>query len=153
MPTGTMRKASKKARISAKASHGPQPDGMRRARAARGAAPGAAMESMLMRMLRSERDCQGECMQAPGAGPLRHLPRHLPGQAARLGRQLGRALVVGTRLVGPHLLQARQLLGHGHIAPALAEQLQKLLVLHIGRSEEHTSELQSPCNLVCRLLL
>src|SRR5256885_9086697 len=25
--------------------------------------------------------------------------------------------------------------------------------LLIGRSEEHTSELQSPCNLVCRLLL
>src|SRR5256885_11526182 len=25
--------------------------------------------------------------------------------------------------------------------------------LHGGRSEEHTSELQSPCNLVCRLLL
>src|SRR5256885_15307483 len=24
---------------------------------------------------------------------------------------------------------------------------------HTGRSEEHTSELQSPCNLVCRLLL
>src|ERR1039457_1678243 len=23
---------------------------------------------------------------------------------------------------------------------------------HLGRSEEHTSELQSPCNLVCRLL-
>src|SRR5256885_11460583 len=23
----------------------------------------------------------------------------------------------------------------------------------IGRSEEHTSELQSPCNIVCRLLL
>src|SRR5256885_7122949 len=23
----------------------------------------------------------------------------------------------------------------------------------LGRSEEHTSELQSPCNLVCRLLL
>src|SRR2546426_6019803 len=30
-----------------------------------------------------------------------------------------------------------------------------LPVLHViaGRSEEHTSELQSPCNLVCRLLL
>src|SRR5688500_12210429 len=27
------------------------------------------------------------------------------------------------------------------------------LVLLVGRSEEHTSELQSPCNLVCRLLL
>src|SRR5256885_12721057 len=25
--------------------------------------------------------------------------------------------------------------------------------LEISRSEEHTSELQSPCNLVCRLLL
>src|SRR5256885_10502854 len=25
--------------------------------------------------------------------------------------------------------------------------------LHARRSEEHTSELQSPCNLVCRLLL
>src|SRR2546426_6441736 len=25
--------------------------------------------------------------------------------------------------------------------------------LDVGRSEEHTSELQSPCNLVCRLLL
>src|SRR5256885_10551678 len=26
-------------------------------------------------------------------------------------------------------------------------------LLTAGRSEEHTSELQSPCNLVCRLLL
>src|ERR1039457_483026 len=29
----------------------------------------------------------------------------------------------------------------------------KYLKMFIGRSEEHTSELQSPCNLVCRLLL
>src|SRR2546426_4561340 len=28
-----------------------------------------------------------------------------------------------------------------------------LAVRHMWRSEEHTSELQSPCNLVCRLLL
>src|SRR5688500_20076031 len=27
------------------------------------------------------------------------------------------------------------------------------IVLPVTRSEEHTSELQSPCNLVCRLLL
>src|SRR5256885_6721716 len=27
------------------------------------------------------------------------------------------------------------------------------ILLYLGRSEEHTSELQSPCNLVCRLLL
>src|SRR2546426_7018208 len=31
--------------------------------------------------------------------------------------------------------------------------LQGDLVRRRGRSEEHTSELQSPCNLVCRLLL
>src|SRR2546426_2177618 len=29
----------------------------------------------------------------------------------------------------------------------------RVAALHIVRSEEHTSELQSPCNLVCRLLL
>src|SRR5256885_3993263 len=38
------------------------------------------------------------------------------------------------------------------------EVVQALLGRHVGmvfdvRSEEHTSELQSPCNLVCRLLL
>src|SRR5688500_19848285 len=31
--------------------------------------------------------------------------------------------------------------------------LSSLDVLNIQRSEEHTSELQSPCKLVCRLLL
>src|SRR2546426_2800674 len=31
--------------------------------------------------------------------------------------------------------------------------LDELLAEHRPRSEEHTSELQSPCNLVCRLLL
>src|SRR5688500_20282952 len=29
----------------------------------------------------------------------------------------------------------------------------EVLFEHMPRSEEHTSELQSPCNLVCRLLL
>src|SRR5256885_9176105 len=28
-----------------------------------------------------------------------------------------------------------------------------IAAFHFNRSEEHTSELQSPCNLVCRLLL
>src|ERR1022692_1164400 len=37
----------------------------------------------------------------------------------------------------------------GAIAVFVAERLDG----HHGRSEEHTSELQSPCNLVCRLLL
>src|SRR5256885_7101774 len=35
------------------------------------------------------------------------------------------------------------------IAPVMA----KLAESGVERSEEHTSELQSPCNLVCRLLL
>src|SRR5256885_8747666 len=39
---------------------------------------------------------------------------------------------------------------HGHLM--LAAGYARLGLFH-GRSEEHTSELQSPCNLVCRLLL
>src|SRR5256885_10996890 len=35
----------------------------------------------------------------------------------------------------------------GHVLADLAEAAER------DRSEEHTSELQSPCNLVCRLLL
>src|SRR5205807_8704428 len=34
-----------------------------------------------------------------------------------------------------------------------AREFRSYLVEARGRSEEHTSELQSPCNLVCRLLL
>src|SRR5256885_8227481 len=37
---------------------------------------------------------------------------------------------------------------HVPITPAYRAEFQKTV-----RSEEHTSELQSPCNLVCRLLL
>src|SRR5256885_3862070 len=33
------------------------------------------------------------------------------------------------------------------------EELRPALIWSKSRSEEHTSELQSPCNLVCRLLL
>src|SRR5256885_8629764 len=46
---------------------------------------------------------------------------------------------------------------HGHLDPSAA--VDRLYELAAGgpalelRSEEHTSELQSPCNLVCRLLL
>src|SRR2546426_7762586 len=38
-----------------------------------------------------------------------------------------------------------RLVRHGHDEPAR--------LVEAVRSEEHTSELQSPCNLVCRLLL
>src|SRR5256885_7587063 len=48
-----------------------------------------------------------------------------------------------------HVLGARALQGHadGERAVMLDHERRAL------RSEEHTSELQSPCNLVCRLLL
>src|SRR5256885_8661287 len=38
-----------------------------------------------------------------------------------------------------------------HLQPLLGERVLELQPA--ARSEEHTSELQSPCNLVCRLLL
>src|SRR2546426_8026123 len=45
----------------------------------------------------------------------------------------------------------------GHAVPSHADRMRRRLydrrVVGQTRSEEHTSELQSPCNLVCRLLL
>src|SRR5256885_12008472 len=38
-------------------------------------------------------------------------------------------------------------------AEALRDGIDQDVAQRLGRSEEHTSELQSPCNLVCRLLL
>src|SRR2546426_3571565 len=44
--------------------------------------------------------------------------------------------------------------GHKSAIPRAAAETAALRPEHIApRSEEHTSELQSPCNLVCRLLL
>src|SRR2546426_5728430 len=45
---------------------------------------------------------------------------------------------------------------HAHVAPTVAdddERRERKPATALDRSEEHTSELQSPCNLVCRLLL
>src|SRR3989454_4852518 len=56
--------------------------------------------------------------------------------------------------VEPHIRQGVA----AHADVGLAEELhcagaRPRQELEAGRSEEHTSELQSPCNLVCRLLL
>src|SRR5256885_8748033 len=55
---------------------------------------------------------------------------------------------------GRHIVRRRHhihLLPHGHQHGRHAAEHR---IGHVvGRSEEHTSELQSPCNLVCRLLL
>src|SRR2546426_11322301 len=51
------------------------------------------------------------------------------------------------KLVLPGLIN-----GHTHVPMTLLRGLKDDVTLE-ERSEEHTSELQSPCNLVCRLLL
>src|SRR2546426_7898810 len=58
---------------------------------------------------------------------------------------------IGKRLVqiGRHIAGPRQSVSDKW-APS---SVQSLFRPPCGRSEEHTSELQSPCNLVCRLLL
>src|SRR5256885_6976963 len=44
--------------------------------------------------------------------------------------------------------------GRTHLDPAVQQRLVAAVIdKPVPRSEEHTSELQSPCNLVCRLLL
>src|SRR5256885_10266499 len=68
--------------------------------------------------------------QGPGGGPAAGPRRRLRG--ARRDPDLAVALA-------------------GRRGPLGGAQLQRLRA--VPRSEEHTSELQSPCNLVCRLLL
>src|SRR5256885_10163227 len=64
---------------------------------------------------------------------------------------LFRSAVLLEHLVKPHpLLLGPIEVGIGRQAAGLGRGHKGLA--H-GRSEEHTSELQSPCNLVCRLLL
>src|SRR2546426_7738264 len=52
------------------------------------------------------------------------------------------------------LLHGRLHHGKGALTdPARSRPFRRLRQGEVERSEEHTSELQSPCNLVCRLLL
>src|SRR2546426_6151199 len=53
---------------------------------------------------------------------------------------------------GRHALRGEDA-GAGHGVGVDAEAVQRVDQRLAIRSEEHTSELQSPCNLVCRLLL
>src|SRR5256885_10869139 len=63
-------------------------------------------------------------------------------------RQAIVALTPGFRQAGGHGVARHGL--HQGIVQGVEQQKTRALS---GRSEEHTSELQSPCNLVCRLLL
>src|SRR3989454_6294145 len=81
--------------------------------------------------------------------PLR-LP-HVPVLVPRQNREAGKEIV-------PHMRVERR--SHAHLGQRQAVGLGETVELRglktiefLDRSEEHTSELQSPCNLVCRLLL
>src|SRR2546426_3013560 len=55
---------------------------------------------------------------------------------------------------GPRLLtRVREAIRTRHLSPRTEEAYVFWIRRYVLRSEEHTSELQSPCNLVCRLLL
>src|SRR5256885_4514360 len=72
--------------------------------------------------------------------------------AERLGDPFGGALIVGgERHAHMAVVQDRMVLAVGFVD--LVERLRDEEAADAIRSEEHTSELQSPCNLVCRLLL
>src|SRR5687768_18025671 len=68
------------------------------------------------------------------------------------------AFLDGIRVAEEHRTDCLLLEVQGHAANAVGE-LQQLAresaleAVHLGRSEEHTSELQSRLHLVCRLLL
>src|ERR1039457_627696 len=90
-----------------------------------------------------------------------------PSLSGFLDAAVGTAVRVGVRYAGVSRFQPG-LTGSGHVlevlpgdrAPHILAHGGGLLVRGFGRdqrgehqAEEHTSELQSPCNLVCRLLL
>src|SRR3989454_2729426 len=65
---------------------------------------------------------------------------------------------IGIPSLSPTRDEFRALAAQGNLVPVFAELPADLdtplsAYLRLRRSEEHTSELQSPCNLVCRLLL
>src|SRR5205807_9022616 len=77
------------------------------------------------------------------ADPLEH--RHVPEEAGADRRMRPHRRPLGLGQLGG-LLEHR--LGDADLADVVEERAEL-----DRRSEEHTSELQSPCNLVCRLLL
>src|ERR1039457_4295442 len=55
--------------------------------------------------------------------------------------------------MAPRKLRLRDGLVSSTVSPVLTDGRSRSKMWPCTRSEEHTSELQSPCNLVCRLLL
>src|SRR5205085_10594355 len=60
---------------------------------------------------------------------------------------------ISNAILNATLLSVALVLGEYTIANNLLYNNLQVELVHLGRSEEHTSELQSQSNLVCRLLL
>src|SRR2546426_7805265 len=78
----------------------------------------------------------------------RRIAVHGDGDLLPVGRYAHVAVAAGR--------DGRYVMVHGRHVPGAAvgeRDGEQVLALDVPRSEEHTSELQSPCNLVCRLLL
>src|SRR5215467_12292794 len=71
------------------------------------------------------------------------------------GLEPARTFILKALEAGKHVVTANKAL-LAHHGPEIFEAARRnrvMLGFEAARSEEHTSELQSPCNLVCRLLL
>src|ERR1039457_2941946 len=86
--------------------------------------------------------------------PLSELPGEALQGAASILSLRGYRIKKATGALHAHAAQMFEQAGHrlDRIAATMAGEGQRVADQHI-RSEEHMSELQSPCNLVCRLLL
>src|SRR2546426_3499508 len=73
----------------------------------------------------------------------------------RLRHVSERVLILGGNPLGGQVIEEIERQPHlGYAVVGVVENSEDLgRVIEATRSEEHTSELQSPCNLVCRLLL
>src|SRR2546426_11707822 len=92
---------------------------------------------------------RGATFRRPDGGALMPTPVIVSATRTAIGT-LGGALAQtpATRLGG---VVVREAMRRARLEPA---QVDEVILGHVlPRSEEHTSELQSPCNLVCRLLL
>src|SRR5256885_11072505 len=81
---------------------------------------------------------------------IRRPPRSTLFPYTTLFRSAGRSQRVDTRIPVRTRRRRRLALDEGKPEPRFGERRRQTRQI---RSEEHTSELQSPCNLVCRLLL
>src|SRR2546426_8529368 len=85
--------------------------------------------------------------------PAGHQPRAIRELAAGLARDDRYQTLLGVTGSGKTMTMAHVIAGFGRPTLVLSHNKTLAAQLYGERSEEHTSELQSPCNLVCRLLL